>query len=272
MKKLLLSALFFATSAVYAQTPAQIVQQSYPNYSGSLKCRLYEHQDDAPYCMHLLHTETRTTPQGKLMYLLFGGNYIDSNTGKEESYHVMSGLAGLFVLREKTANDWELLAKSIDNSVGSFGTAPVKSAWSFHEFGKDKWGFLTTHSDVHQGHAGSHFVILAHDGGRKIINSWIGKRLDNAGAYGDCEYFAGDDGKLSPKERNECLNKLTFIEGSLKIMHHAPTVNGFYPLKITLSGNLGRKKYRNQAYTIPFNAAKQSYVIPKNYPLKDIEY
>ncbi|MDK4684119.1 hypothetical protein [Kingella negevensis] len=272
MNRILLMGLLFATSTVYAQTSAQIVQKFYPNYSNKLKCRIAE-TEDGTYCMRVLKTETRTTLQGKLMYLLFGGNFVNTDEWKEEPVHAASGSAGVFVLREKAANDWELVAASPNNTVGSFGTAPAKSKWSFREFGKDKWGFLTTHSDVHQGHSGSHYVILAHDGGRKIGASWLGANIDDTGAYGaDCEYAPSEGDTPTVAERRKCMRKLKSAESSLKILPNGKTVGGFYPLQLTLSGKLGSKTYRNQAYVVPFNAAKGQYVAPKNYPLSDIDY
>lgn len=274
MKKLFFASILYASSIAYAQTPAQIVQPFYPTYSKTLQCRVaMDKEHGTQHCMRLLKAEKRDTPQGKLMYLLYGGNFIDLETGKEGSYHAAAGLAGMFVLREKGRDDWELLAAESDYTVGAFGAAPEKSQWTFHEFGKDKWGFLTQHSDAHQGYAGSHYVILAHDGGKKISSSWLGASFSNTGAYGDkCEFYMGEDNVLSTSERKACLAKLADVSSSIKILRDKPAINGFYPLQITLKGFMSGKKFNNQAHILNFNVKKMAYIKPKNYPLANIDY
>lgn len=268
MKKLMVTTLFVLLNAgAYAQTPAEIVKSFYPKYSQLNQCYILDNGEGNTYCMKQIHQYTRDTAQGKLMYLAFAGNHFDFKENKENGGHVHAGAAGVFVLRQKAADDWQLLAALPDVSVGSFGSAPHKKYWTFHEFGKDKWGFLTAHGDVHQGFSGSHYVILAHDGGKKITQSWLGESVDNTGAYGHhCEVMD------SVKERRKCLAKLQSIDSKIKILRNEKMVNGFYPLQITVSGFAGKTKYRQRAYVMVFDARKGAFEAPNHYPLKNIDY
>lgn len=163
-KSILYMALFFAASTAQAQTPQQIVQKFYPKYSQKYQCYQVNVKDNGQYCVRQTKSETRQTAQGKLMYLLFTGNAFNFEKGIADGAHVQSGLAGVFVLKQ-TGNDWKLLAAQPHGWAGSFGNAPEAKSWSFHEFGKDKWGFLTLHGDVHNGYAGSAYQLFVHDGG-----------------------------------------------------------------------------------------------------------
>lgn len=268
-----MKSLFFATllglgaiNHALAQTPQQIVQSFYPTYSDHFQCRIAQH-DEASYCMKLVKTETRQTKQGKLMYLAFSGQLVDLKELKELSYHVSSGLVGVFVLKE--ADDgWQLLSALPTETVGAFGSAPSAERWSFWQLGADKWGFLTTHFDVHQGHAGSHYVLFHHDGGRQWGVSWIGASIDDSGAYGDdCELR-----NETPKEKRECLQRYRSADTSFAVAKNTPADHGFLPIKISVSGVIDQKRYRNQNYLIRYDAKKGQYIEPRNYPLADIDY
>ncbi len=265
MQKLLLATVVSCVATwAAAQTPQQIVQKFYPRYSSQFQCRIAEEKKQGTYCMKLMKTETRDTAQGRLMYLAFSGNLVDLATGEESGSHANTGLAGVFVLKETAPNDWALLAAQPTATVGSSGYGPKE--WSLHEFGPDKWGFLTEHGDVHQGYRGRHYVLFVHDGGKRVDESWLGGSWSNTGALGDCSQ------EETAKARKACLNKLGEQEATLKIRRDMPTVQGYYPIDLTLSGFTGRKKYRNQHYTAVFNTAKKAYLAPKNYPLRDIDY
>ncbi len=273
MKKLILSALLWSSTWAHGKTAEEFINQAYPREVHAVLCRVAYVEDNA-YCMRPVKEEIRDTAQGKMKYVLWAGNYFDEPNLKEEFIHVASGLAGVFVFRQLAGrNNWELVASEPFQMVGSYGRAPEKEGWSFHEFGKDKWGFLTEHSDVHQGYSGSHYVILAHDGGKKVVSSWLGSSFANTGAYGEnCENHAGEDDVLSPKEYKACMAKLTNIESKIKILRNEKMVNGFYPLEITLTGFQGKTKFNHQAYTMKFDTKQAAYVEPKHYPLRGIEY
>lgn len=267
MKKTLLFSLLFLSSNVFAQTPEQIIQKIYPKYSQQNQCHQVQDGDAGDYCMRPHKREIRDTAQGKLMYLLYKGDRFDFAENREDSAHVFSGLAGFFVLKHQSGNDWALLASAPRESVGSFGYAPEK--WTFHEFGKDKWGFLTAHGDVHQGVSGSHYVLFHHNGGRKIGVSWLGESHSNYGYYGDqCEIYADE-----PKNQKDCVkNTLQSLDSKIKILRDQTPSGGFYPIQITVDGHVGQKKYRQQVYRMNFDAKSGKYIEPKNYVLKDIEY
>ena len=268
MNKITWAALALTLSApAWAQTPVEIVHRFYPKVYRAQSCFVAQ-KDDAFYCMKQVKTEVRDTASGRLMYLLFAGDRFNFATGKPDGSHVELGLAGMFVLKFLSGNDWELVAAKPKASVGSFGNAPSADLWTFHEFGPGRWGFLTEHSDMHQGHAGSAYVVYAHNG-KRISESWLTASYNNLGAYGDnCEMYREEGAKAM----RECRAKLSELESKIKIRRDLPATNGFYPLQLTLSGYEGRKAYRNQAYVLPFNAKKNQYLQPKNYPLRDKEY
>lgn len=272
IKGFLSIACLLSVSAVYAQTPQQIVQKFYPKYSNEYQCyRVSDKQLGGEYCVRQIKSETRQTAQGKQMYLLFAGSKLDFTNGEENGSHADSGFAGVFVLKQKAENDWQLAAALPESWAGAFGNAPAAKDWSFHQFGQDKWGFMTRHSDVHQGYAGSAYVLFHYDGGQSIGRSLIASAADNSGALGDCR-FNRQGRKANAAERRECLNSLHDLSSTIKIAKSGKTVKGFYPLQISVSGFDGRKQYRNQTFTVPYHAGKKQYIAPKNYPLNNKEF
>lgn len=270
-KSILCMALFFTAATVQAQTPQQIVQKFYPKYSQKYGCYRVSVKGRGEFCVRQTKSETRQTVQGKLTYLLFTGDVFDFEKGEADGAHVQSGLAGVFVLKQ-TGNNWKLLAAQPHGWAGSFGNAPDAKYWSLHEFGKDKWGFLTQHYDIHQGYSGTAYLLFAHDGARKIIEDGINAEADNAGALGNCSDNLYEDRKNTAAERRECLDKLYSLSSKIKILKDGKTSAGFYPLQLTVSGFDGAKKYRNKAFVSTYNAAKGHYSIPKGYPLADKEF
>lgn len=268
MKKAFVFLALFAGGTAFAQTPAQIIGKFYPEFNQKNQCYAVVSKERGSYCVKQVKAETRETGQGRLMYVLFAGNKFDFKENIANGAHADSGLAGVFVFKQK-ANGWQLLAAAPQVTVGASGDAPEK--FTFHEFGKDKWGFLTRHSDVHQGFSGSHYVILAHDGGSRISQSWIGANADNSGAYGsDCEVVR--DGGGTRKEIQACLVRLYSLDATVRILRNRPMSGGFYPLQLTVTGNEGKKTYRGQTFVIPFDVKKGKYVAPKPYPLNNKTY
>ncbi len=270
-KSILYMTLFFAASTVQAQTPQQIVQKFYPKYSQKYQCYQVNVKDNGQYCVRQTKSETRQTAQGKLMYLLFTGNAFNFEKGVADGAHVQSGLAGVFVLKQ-TGNDWKLLAAQPHGWAGSFGNAPEAKSWSFHEFGKDKWGFLTLHGDVHNGYAGSAYQLFVHDGAKKITKSSITAEAENTGALGDCSENFYKGRKNTAAERRKCLSELYNLSSKIKILKDGKTSAGFYPLQLTVSGFDGSKKYTNKVFIATYNSAKEYYSTPKDYPLADKDF
>lgn len=265
MKKLFLAAVLGLSTTADAHTVEHLIRQFYPQYSARNHCYRVEDKEQGSYCVTLQKSETRTTSQGTFMYLAFGGNHFSFSENQEDGSHANTGLVGIFVLKQSSANDWQLQAALPKSFVGAFGQAP--QAWTLHEFGPGKWGFLTTHSDMHQGFSGSHFVIFAHDGGKKILTSWLGKTFGNTGAYGDhCEVME------TPAERKQCLAKLTELDSTIKIQRDKPAENGFYPLQLSVSGFQGHRRFHHQDFTVRYDPRTRQYQPPRNYPLKDTDY
>lgn len=247
MQKTLLFSLLLLSGTVFAQTPEQIIRKIYPKYSQKNQCHQVQNDDSGDYCMRLHKRKIRDTAQGKLMYLLYRGNHFDFTENREDGAHVLSGMAGFFVLKQKSGNDWELLASAPRGRVGSWGKAPEE--WTFHEFGKDKWGFLTTSGYMNQGVVEDYYVLLHHNGGRKIGESVMGASFSNGGSGGD-----------------------TDLDSKIKILRNQTPSGGFYPIQITVDGNVGQKKYRQQVYRMNFDTKSGKYIEPKNYVLKNIDY
>ena len=216
-KSILCMALFFTAATVQAQTPQQIVQKLYPKYSQKYGCYRVSVKGRGEFCVRQTKSETRQTVQGKLTYLLFTGDVFDFEKGEADGAHVQSGLAGVFVLKQ-TGNNWKLLAAQPYGWAGSFGNAPDAKYWSFHEFGQNKWGFLTQHSDVHQGYAGTAYLLFVHDGAKKIIESGINADADNAGALGNCCRTAQMPGQtVQPVFQNQNIERWPNKRGLLPV-------------------------------------------------------
>ncbi|WP_107997084.1 hypothetical protein [Neisseria cinerea] len=264
-------ALGFAAAAAQAKTPQQIVQESYPKYSQKYQCYRVNIKDSGEYCVRQIKSETRQTAQGRLMYLLFAGNVFDFKNGNESGAHVQNGMAGIFVLKQADGG-WKLLASQPHSWAGSFGIAPEAKDWSFHEFGKDRWGFMTKYSDVHHGYSGAAYRLFVHNGAGKITDSTLFAEADNEGALGDCSENRYEDRENTAEERRECQKARYSLSSTIKVLEIGKPNAGFYPIRLTVSGFDGFKTYNGDAFVSSYNAASGRYSMPKGYPLKDKEF
>ena len=285
MKKLLLLALLLGSAASHAhtasatpraQTPEQIVQRHYRNYSQQHRCFRADPSDaeleynadyGGEFCMRQTKREIRQTAQGRLMYLLYTGDRFDFGKGESTGGRVQSGLAGIFVLKQ-VRGGWPLLAAKPYIEIGTYGFAPKAKYWSFRQFGRVRWGFMAPMSYLSHGYASSEILIFTHNGTDKVSESRITTDANNGYILDNCETNRDTGQPNTPAERQKCRGEWHKLSAGFSIATHARPTAGFYPLRLTVSGFNGFKRYRNQVFLIPYNAAKGMYVMPKNYPLR----
>lgn len=265
MKKwIFLFSLFAVTTMTWAKTPLQWLHTFYPlRVQTQPKCLGVEIADQGFYCMQADVAKPIQTADGPQLLVVMAGYKADAQTGKENGAHVNSGLVGVFVFQQNQGQ-WQLRAADPRILVGAFGHAP--SGWAVREFGPGRWGVMNTHTDVHQGYAGSHYVILLPQG-RGVQVNWIGASADNEGAIGDCRPNQMVDESMTVAQ---CRASSYQLDSSLDIDTTQPPRFGYYPLRVRIKGHQGLKTYRNQLFSVPYAAT--GYVVPKNYPLSDIDY
>lgn len=251
----------FALTAIpaVAQTPAEAVAQFYPEYSTGQQCPLLNN-DQGLYCMREQVRKIVDSATGKQLYLLMRGNTIVPETHEEtDGYHAQSGEVGMFVFRQNGA-DWQLSHAKADIAVGAFGQAPKD--WTMHQFGQNVWGFLQETGDMHQGYAGSQYVILLPNGANSIGVYGVPASASNIDVR-DCE---------TDENPQACRATQYNLESTIKIRRDLSPDGGVYPLQLTINGYDGAKKYHNTRYIVRFNASQKKYVFPKDYPLSDKAY
>ncbi|AZR60815.1 hypothetical protein ELB75_07810 [Eikenella corrodens] len=258
-----------------AQTPEQIVQRHYRNYSQQHRCFRASPSDaelgynadyGGEFCMRQTKREIRQTAQGRLMYLLYTGDRFDFGKGESTGGRVQSGLAGIFVLKQ-VRGGWQLLAAKPYIEIGTYGVAPEAKYWSFRQFGRARWGFMTPMSYLSHGYASSEILIFTHNGAGKVSESRITTKTNNGYILDNCRTNRDTGQPNTPAERQKCRGEWHKLSASFRIMPHARPTAGFYPLQLTVSGFDGFKRYRNQTFLIHYNAAQESYVEPRTYPL-----
>ncbi len=226
----------------------RVIDQYFPQYDEASQCWVATTEQGA-YCMQMGAHKTVAHARGEAHYVLMYGQRYDFEQQTPSAGHVHSGYVAMFVVDVVGGKATTASAKA-DITVGAFGHAPKD--WTFHQFGPQTYGFLSRHGDMHQGYAGSHYVILVPQG-RSIAEHWIGASMNNEGV-----------GLVKRKE--------TVLDSQIKIDRSVPIRSGLYPLLLTVSGWDRGVHYQNQAYRIGYDARKKAYVMPKRYPLRDIDY
>ena len=238
----LISALWVHADTIDEQT----MKQYFSQYNRANQCWV-ANVEQGSYCMKIDASKIVDTASGKQKYILVAGDRYDFTKNEADGAHVHSGTVAMFVLRQVN-NKWQVIAADTEIDVGAYGRAPTD--WTFHQFGPDTYGFLNVHGDMHQGHMGSDYAILVHDG-KKIAKHWVGAGADNENADVD-------------------EAEVTVLESKLKVDSSASVKTGLYPLLITVNGRDGKKRYSNSVYKIPYDQTKKTYAPPKNYPLGGI--
>ena len=243
-----------------AKSVNEIIKEYYPIYNKAQQCQGIianngsssgeETSHQSGYCIEIDRQRVLETDKGKRLYIVVKGNASFNEDGEALEYtdtRFDSGLVGMLVLKPQ-GSSWQVESANPTMTAGSFGFGLSK--WRLQKFGPNAWGFLNKHSNVIQGYYNDYLVILIPDG-EGIKESWIGMDHNNEDV-GKCE-----------EDMSECDNtKTTFTIDSHK------TVNGFYPLEITLNGFVKGKKYHNATYRINYQKNK-GYIEPNEYPLKD---
>ncbi len=250
----------FATNTSAADSVMDILKPYYPLYNEALQCHcviapsgsvngLTKEPYMTGYCIDIDRQKVIETDKGKRLYILITGNVSFDENGEEVLRgHGASGLVGMFVLKPKD-NGWQVESANPYMNAGSWGLG--LGGWDLEQFATNTWGFINEHGDTHQGYTSTSFVILMPKG-RGIIENWIGAGFDSGGSDG-----CGSQGQRLCNDRSADLE-----------INTSKTVNGFYPLKLTVNGYNQGKTYKNTIFYINYQKDK-GYIEPNNYPLKD---
>ncbi|SLJ85558.1 hypothetical protein [Psychrobacter sp. DAB_AL43B] len=249
-------------TASAANSVMDILKPYYPLYNEALQC----HGTIAPsgsvngltnepymtgYCIDIDRQKVIETNKGKRLYILITGDESFDENGEEVLRgHAHSGLVGMFVLKPND-NDkgWQVESANPTMNAGSYGLG--LGGWDLEQFAPNTWGFMNEHSDTHQGYTSTSFVILTPKG-RGIMENWIGAGFDSDGS----DSCGGQGQRL-------CNDRIADLE-----IDTSKTINGFYPLRLTINGYNQGKTYKNSIYYINYQKDK-GYIEPNDYPLKD---
>lgn len=242
-----------AIPLAHSAPPPDVLKQYYGKYNSALKCYTYHAKDDqGDYCMKVVAQKQIPNPSGNLLYVITSGVTYDPATNISSPAHVEGGNNGIFIFQENNGQ-YKMLASDKALTLSSMGQGAEQ--WSFHQFAPNVWGAMTETGDGHGGVGGSRFNILTPNN-NKIVSSWIGNSYsDTATGMKDCE-----------KHPTQC----TDLNATIKI-DKSTTINGYYPLLMTVNGNEEKTRYKNKIYKIIFTPQK-GYIEPKNYPLANRDY
>lgn len=235
-----------------------ILKPYYPLYNEKFECHEVisgshtsdnGQKDEYGYCVKIDRKIMVEADKGKRLYVMVTGDLeFDGNGEARLKGHALSGLAGMFVLKPDS-NHWQVESASPDISAGASGYA--LHDWKLVKLAPNKWGFLNEHSDLHQGYFDSGLIILTPIG-NSIVESFINSHFSDAGT-GRC-----GDVELPPCES---------IDAKLHSVDNSKVIDGHYPLKLIVNGNVDGKTYDNVIFTSYFDE-KKGYQMPDNYPLK----
>ena len=242
-----------------AKSVNDIIKAYYPIYNKAQQCQgiiapsgpyngLTGERKFTGYCIEIDRQREIETNKGKRLYVVVKGDASFNKDGEALEYtdtRFDNGLVGMFVLKPQ-GSSWQVESANPTMNAGSSGFG--LSNWRLQKFAPNAWGFLNKHSNAIQGYYNDYLVILMPNG-KGIKESWIGMDHNNEDV-GKCE-----------EDMSECDNvKTTFAIDRQK------TVNGFYPLEITINGLVKGKKYNNTTYHIQYQKDK-GYIPSKDYPL-----
>jgi hypothetical protein len=224
-----------------------ILDEVYSGYDEAGRCWKTE-AEGLNYCMELDRVDRVNAPAGERLYLLARGSTADGG-------HPTPGLIGAFVL-ERQQGRWAMLSGDARMNYGAYGNAPAN--WKFVKVGpSDYWGWLNTHGDVHQGYAGSWYIVLAPYG--KKIKDLAGMTAEYSDA-GACN----EDDKV-------CEQKTSDLDSTLEI-DTSRIQDKVFPLRIAVMGKNSGKTLAPQTWEFTFSEKNWNYVMPPGYLLENKEF
>lgn len=226
----------------YTFANQNIMQDAYRNYDVAQKCYMGINKTEYgvdKFCMNLHANETVANDQFqnqfKTYYLTVGNNV--------DNAHVSAGNIGLIIKDNGEGYDNRLIAQEKYISAGSSGYAPTD--YKFNKIGFNSYGFFTEIGYTGQGVTQGGILIVGDNDG-KIFNAYIPSFFDDSG-FSD--------------ESNES------ISATYKILNN--NQQQIYPIEMTFNGKYEDKEYRQKSYILQFDAQKQKYVLPSDYPFLD---
>lgn len=239
-------------SAQADMSPAAVLDKIYGKQNKQQGCWLAADGEGQRYCMKIDGSVKRATVTGKRLYLLAAGVAVDEE-GKPNGSHSSPGLVGAFVLEEHHGKT-EMLACDPKIQLGAFGSPPVH--WKLSLLGpSDYWGWINTTGDGNQGIFVAWHTILA-PYGTKIRNlAGFPASYDNTSHCTD----------------KACERKSSSMESKLEI-DTRKTQDKVFPLRVSITGIHKGKPLPPKTWPLPFDFNKWSYVAPKDWPLKDVEF
>ena len=263
---LLLAAMpFFAQAAPSADEAAirTLIAKHYKRPLAAEQCQLTAPpkgsswaSHNIAYCMKPTASHAVTRNGKTTRYALYTGFAYDIQEKSRNDGHAASGLAELFIL-EKTGSTWTIKWHGKDE-VGAWGQAPDKKEWRFVQMGQQNWGYTAETGYTAQGETTTGQFYLFSDNRNHIRSSYIPTGRENSGYYGDCKDFQGE-------EKRNCENNLAALNAKLTFNRNTTSPYDIWAIEAKLSGKEGKKRYKNQPYSIPYNG--KTYAVPKNYPL-----
>ena len=223
--------------------------------------------------MHLHSEKTVADAQGKRRYLLMRGDNLSGG-------HAFTGLVALHAFTAENGA-WQETAR-VQSEVGEWGRAP--KAWQWQELGAGYWGVSGQSSYTANGETTGSLTLLHDDSGRltashipltysldaDFCDPAVEKHCDNA--------WEDENGA------KETLANSADLHGILTIRRDLAASGKHWPLEISISGFKGRKisgretngayhlapikEYWQDKYLFRYDAAKHSYQMPDDYPLK----
>ena len=256
-----------------AKSVNDIIKEYYPIYNKTKQCQgimanngssggegeLYQ----SGYCIKIDRQLKVQTKQGTRLYVAVTGE-IGFNDDGSEAYgaHVYTGLVGMLILKPK-GDGWEVEYANPAMNAGSFGKG-LKD-WKLIQVAPDIWSFVNIHSDSHSDQSFSEYVLLTPQ-----LNS---KRIMDSHLTASIEQW-NESSAPSGCSKDKKVKYCALLKSKLNV-DKTKTINGFYPLKITVNGHEynydGTKKrtYKNNIYEIKYTP-KLGYKASNDYPLIDV--
>ena len=222
----------------------------YEKYSEKNKCWIaLDRENNQKYCMKIDKIDKVIAGTQNRIYAILSGDAIDDE-GEEESFHVLSGMIGAFVI-EDIEGQLSILSSSPQIPMGSYGSAP--GGWELSKIGNDNYyGWKNTTGDCHQGYCGSYYVLLAPYGKRVKDIAGIVSGYSNTGNCSE-------------------LCKPTSLEAKLEF-DITNTTGKVFPLIDTVRGSDARKTVKKKRWVLSLNEKKWEYKTPKDYILNNRDF